>query len=195
MWLRWVLGVCLYGLVTCWWAEAAEPRPAAWAVPLETVGVPNFCRINGQLYRSGQPSAPGFQALEKQGIREVLDLRLFHDDRALAAGTGLAVHSIPVNAGDFGEREMVAALQVIATARSPVLVHCLHGSDRTGAVIAMYRVVCEGWSKQQALDELQRGGYGYHTFFSNIPAFIREVDVAAVRRQVSGAGCPAGLIR
>lgn len=176
-------------------ADAADtttdaPRPQWWAQPVALEGVPNLHRISGRLYRSAQPTTSGFQALETLGIHTVLNLRQYHDDDDEAAGTQLVLKHRWVNTGDFGDTEMLDALQTIATAREPVLVHCWHGADRTGTVIALYRMVCQGWNREQALDELQHGGYGYHAMFDNIPAYLRQVDVGKLRRQVNGENCP-----
>lgn len=176
-------------------ADAADtttdaPRPQWWAQPVALEGVPNLHRISGRLYRSAQPTANGFLALETLGIHTVLNLRQYHDDDDEAAGTQLVLKHRWVNTGDFGDTEMLDALQTIAAAREPVLVHCWHGADRTGTVIALYRMVCQGWNREQALDELQYGGYGYHAMFDNIPAYLRQVDVGKLRRQVNGENCP-----
>ena len=184
---------CL-GLFT-YQAEAADfatdtPRPQWWAQPLVLEGVPNLHRINEQLYRSAQPTAAGFQALESLGVRTVLNLRQYHDDDDEATGINMVLKHRWVNTSDFGDTEMLDALQTIATANSPVLVHCWHGADRTGTVIALYRMVCQSWSREQALDELQHGDYGYHAIFDNIPAYLQQVDIAKLRRQVSGVNCP-----
>ena len=184
---------CL-GLFT-YQAEAADfatdaPRPQWWAQPLVLEGVPNLHRINERLYRSAQPTAAGFQALESLGVRTVLNLRQYHDDDDEASGINMVLKHRWVNTSDFGDTEMLDALQTIATANSPVLVHCWHGADRTGTVIALYRMVCQSWSREQALDELQHGDYGYHAIFDNIPAYLQQVDIAKLRRQVSGVNCP-----
>ena len=69
-------------------------------------------------------------------------------------------------------------------AEGPVLIHCWHGSDRTGLVSALYRIVSQGWSKEDAIDELMHGGYGHHSLYKNIPEFIRHADVEEIKRQV-----------
>jgi hypothetical protein len=66
-----------------------------------------------------------------------------------------------------------------------VLVHCWHGSDRTGFFVAGYRIICQGWSREAALEELQRGGFGFHAFwYPNIVRCLAGLDVEEVRRQV-----------
>ena len=63
----------------------------------------------------------------------------------------------------------------------PVFVHCLHGADRTGTMCAAYRVVVDGWTKQQAIDEMTKGGYGFHPVWANLPKFIENLDVEKIK--------------
>jgi protein tyrosine phosphatase (PTP) superfamily phosphohydrolase (DUF442 family) len=56
----------------------------------------------------------------------------------------------------------------------PVLVHCRHGADRTGTMCAMFRIACEGWAVEDAIDEMKNGGFGYHSIWINLPFFIRR---------------------
>lgn len=165
-------------------------RPAEWAKPVANSKLDNFYQVSPLLYRSAQPLPEDFRELQQRGISEVLDLRLYHRDTPVPDST-LELQQAPLSPGNINPRYLAKALQVIANAKGPVLVHCLHGSDRTGLVVALYRVVCQGWSKQQAIEEMQDGGYGFHLFFSNIPAFIEEVDEEKLRRDVRGKACPA----
>lgn len=182
--ILWLL--LLPGLV----CAASSERPAEWAKPVPGKHLENFWQVSPLLYRSAQPYVDGFRDLQQLGIGEVLDLRLFHRD-VPATDTQLTLFRSPLLASDIDEKNVIGALQIIANARRPVLVHCLHGSDRTGLVVAMYRVVCQGWSKQQAIEEMENGGYGYHTMFGNIPEFIEKADIEAIRKEVHGAACPA----
>ena len=83
--------------------------------------------------------------------------------------------------------EIIAALKYINAhqADGPLLVHCLHGSDRTGVVIAMYRIINQGWSKQQAIDELENGGFGFHSIFFNIPAYVNDADISQLKAAIA----------
>ena len=68
--------------------------------------------------------------------------------------------------------------------RTPVLVHCHYGADRTGVLCAAYRVAVQGWSKQQAIDEMTRGGMGFHPLCQGMIDYIRNVDVERLRAAV-----------
>jgi protein tyrosine/serine phosphatase len=65
--------------------------------------------------------------------------------------------------------------------RTPVFVHCQHGADRTGMMVAMYRVVVQGWSKADAIDEMRRGGFGFHPIWRVLPQYVRDVKVDVLR--------------
>lgn len=57
------------------------------------------------------------------------------------------------------EAYLNAILGCINAVPKPVLVHCEHGQDRTGLVIAAYRVTACGWTKELAMDEALTYGY------------------------------------
>ena len=159
-------------------------RPAVWAEPLVAKELENFYRLDAKLYRSAQPSEAGFAELKKLGIVNILNLREYHSDQD-PAGAGFNLHRVKMAAGSITTAQVIEALRFIQASKGPVLVHCWHGSDRTGMVSAMYRLVFQGWTKEAAIDELANGGYGYHAFFyQNIPEFIRKADIPAIRKAV-----------
>ncbi len=116
----------------------------------------------------------------------MLSLRTSNTDPELAAGTGLRLEHVPITTWAVGDEEMTAALRIINTAPKPLLLHCYHGADRTGLTIAMYRMIFQGWSKEDAKEELVNGGYGFHSIWRNIPKYIDEVDIEAIRARVMG---------
>jgi protein tyrosine phosphatase (PTP) superfamily phosphohydrolase (DUF442 family) len=68
-------------------------------------------------------------------------------------------------------------------ANQPVLVHCRHGSDRTGTMCAAYRIVAQGWPRNEAIDEMRRGGYGFHyNYFQNLLDFLGRLDLRRIRK-------------
>jgi len=70
---------------------------------------------------------------------------------------------------------------------------CQQGADRSGVVIAAYRVVIQDWTKDEAIAELKKGGYGFHWYYLNIPAFIRNMDVAKFRARLAEPDLPLRL--
>ena len=80
------------------------------------------------------------------------------------------------------DSENVARFLKIVTdgSRTPVFVHCRHGADRTGTMCAIYRIATERWSKSEAIDEMTRGGFGYHSIWKNLVNFVRELDVDSI---------------
>ena len=69
-----------------------------------------------------------------------------------------------------------------------MLVHCRHGADRTGTVVAAYRMIVQDWSATAAIEEMRKGGYRYHAVWSNMLRYLRRLDVAAARTEL---GLPA----
>jgi protein tyrosine phosphatase (PTP) superfamily phosphohydrolase (DUF442 family) len=120
------------------------------------------------------------------GVKTVLSLRVSNEDPELSLGTGLILRRVPIETWAITEDEIVSALRIIRDSPGPVLVHCRHGADRTGLITAMYRMVFEGWSKEEAKDEMLNGGYGFHSMWTNIPKMIDEADIAALRAKVAG---------
>jgi protein tyrosine phosphatase (PTP) superfamily phosphohydrolase (DUF442 family) len=170
--------------------EQAPARPSSWALPgPEITGVANLYRVTPTLYRSAQPTQEGFAALTSRlGVRTVISLRHFHPDRPAANGLGLRLVSIPIDTWDIDQSrdKLVRALRAVRSEskNGTVLVHCEHGADRTGLIIALYRVLYEGWSKEAAIKEMQDGGYGFHAIWWRIPYAIRRVDIERLRRDV-----------
>jgi len=71
---------------------------------------------------------------------------------------------------------------VTDSSRTPVFVHCRHGADRTGTICAIYRIATEGWSKDEAIEEMTKGGFGYHSIWKNLVDYIRKMDIEKIGR-------------
>jgi protein tyrosine/serine phosphatase len=178
---------------------APGPPPASWATPVEaSPGLPNLHRVNATLYRSAQPSREGFALLDTHvslasgdpPIKTIVSLRASRDDASLvAASSALRLEEISFKTWHPEDEDVVKFLRIATTpAMQPVLVHCRHGSDRTGTMTAVYRIVVEGWTKAQAIDEMIHGDFGFHPVWQNLLRYIEALDVDALRAQVSAQG-------
>jgi len=129
--------------------------------------IANFHQVDSNLYRGAQPSPQEFQNLARLGIKTVLNLRSEEShsraEEKLVKAAGMKYVSLPMN-GILAptDRQISDALAVIADpANGPVFVHCRRGADRTGTVIACYRVAHDQWPNQRALDEARSLGMSW----------------------------------
>jgi len=166
------------------YADEPRIRPHNWAIPVLSDCLENWYKVDDIVYRSAQPDKEGFADIEKIGIKRILNLREFHTDEDEAEKSDVELFHIPMNAAKIKDEDVIEALALITSSKDPVLLHCWHGADRTGTVIAMYRIVIQKWSKSSAIDELVNGGYGYHSIYDNIIQYINNADVEKVRQQV-----------
>jgi len=174
-------------LLLTWVGCASVPtanRPETWAQPVKLSGVPNLYRVSDELYRGDQPSPQGMQDLKDLGIKTIVNLRSFHSDRDEIGDTGLAYEHITMKAWHPEEKEAVRFLKIVTDPeRTPVLVHCQHGADRTGTLVAIYRIAVQGWSKTEAIREMTEGGFGFHRIWSNLPRWIEKLDIDLIKKQ------------
>ncbi|MBL7114959.1 MAG: dual specificity protein phosphatase family protein [Kiritimatiellae bacterium] len=163
--------------------EPGTKRPATWATPLKLEGVPNFHKVSDSLYRSAQPTAQGMQNLKKKGIETIVNLRSFHSDRDEIGNTGLGYEHIYVKAWHPERKEIVRFLQLVTNEKkTPVLVHCQHGADRTGTMCAVYRIAIQRWTKKEAIREMREGGFNFHEVWKNLPSWIMKLDIESIKK-------------
>ncbi|RPH33162.1 MAG: protein tyrosine phosphatase [Bacteroidales bacterium] len=165
-------------------AGQTSQRPSSWGVKINSQSLKNLYRVSDDLYRSEQPDREAFVELSALGIKSSLNLRTTETDDELIGKCDIKPFLAPMDAGSFTDKEMIAALKVIKNAPKPILVHCRHGSDRTGVVVAMYRIIFQGWTREDALNELLNGGYGFHTNYKNIPEYIKTANIEAIRKGI-----------
>jgi len=196
-----LVSACLLsiGIVGSADASITKLESQTWATSLTVnKGLPNLSRVNGSLYRSAQPTKQGFEFLSHQPrlylldrpIKTVLSLRAFHDDTSvMSPSSPLRSEQIRFNTWHPEREDIVKFLRIVTTPElQPVLVHCQHGSDRTGTMIAIYRIVVDGWTKEQAKEEMVRGNFGFHPIWQNLLHFIDDLDVEALKADLAKEG-------
>lgn len=174
------------GLLAVWQfssaGEGVNSGPKVWAAKVDLPGSDNFHKVSKDLYRAAQPTQKAMRAYEEFGIKTVINLRAYHSDRDEVHGTGLTLIEIPVKTTKADDDEtVIRVLQTIRDAEKPVLIHCQHGADRTGLMVAMYRIVEQGWTNEEALNELKNGGFGFHSIWMHIPDYVETVDVNKIK--------------
>ena len=148
-------------------------------------GVGNFYKVTDYLYRSDQPTEEGMKNLEKMGIKTVINLRTLHSDLDKIKQTGLRYEALNVKPWHIEDEDVISVLRIIRKRENgPFLIHCWRGADRLGVMVAMFRVVEQGWTKDEAIEEMVNGGYGFHETWRNIIEYVKKVDLDKIRKGV-----------
>jgi tyrosine-protein phosphatase SIW14 len=126
--------------------------------------LPNFHQVNKNLYRGAQPKHGGIQKLAQLGIKTIINLRAddnhAHAEETEARASGLRYFNVAMdNFGRPSDNRIQRVLAIInAPENQPVFVHCKRGADRTGTVIAVYRIEHDGWTSESAKAEADHYG-------------------------------------
>ncbi len=141
--------------------------------------VRNFGQVNANLLRGGMPTDEALRELKDFGVGLILDLRQdgpgeLHEKEA-AEKLGIRYEHIPLSSVSAPSEATIAhalALLVNSAPSAKIYVHCLRGKDRTGTVIACYRIQHDGWNNQKALAEAK--SYGMSSLEFEMQSFIRH---------------------
>jgi hypothetical protein len=118
------------------------------------------------IYRGPVPeTASDFRQISDLGVRSVIDLRKFRRrkrDETCRCVRAHGMNYIAAPIGFYPERDgsPERAVRLLANARLyPIYLHCELGRDRSGLVVGLFRVRCQGWSVCAAYAEMQRFGF------------------------------------
>lgn len=142
---------------------------AASASSSSIPGVGNFEKVNDTVFRGAQPTEQGFQSLAKLGIHTVIDLqesgssRATSEEKAVKAA-GMEYVNVPMEGMATPSNESVAKVLALLESgtNGPVFVHCHRGADRTGGIIACYRIEHDQWTNRKALSEARSMGMSWY---------------------------------
>ncbi len=185
------LGLAFMALLSTLQAQADEAtslRSAEWAQPVG--GQFNLHQMTPTLYRSALPDSSAVSVLEKLKIGTVINF-LPESDASWLKTSDIKQVQLTYRTNHVDDSDVLAALRAIqqAEVNGPVLMHCKHGSDRTGLMAAMYRVVIQGWSKEDALNEMTLGGFGTSNGFKDGVRYMMKADIDKLRTALANGDC------
>jgi protein tyrosine/serine phosphatase len=155
----------------------------ARSAPITVAGIPNFHQVNVQLFRGGQPAPLAWPQLAALGVTTVLDLRELSehsttDEAAAVEREGMRYVSFPMNGFATPTAAQMARVLDLIGPGDTVFVHCKLGMDRTGVVVASYRMAREHWTNRKALDEAV--SLGLHWYSGGMKRFIRAYGMSGL---------------
>jgi protein tyrosine/serine phosphatase len=183
-------------IVMAWVATSAQtavqtPKPVpvapASAERVKLPGLPNFGRTSQQILRGGQPNAMGFGELKKLGVQIIVNLGHEGDEieRALVQSQGMQYVRIPWRGSNNPDTAQIAEfLELVRTnPDKQIFVHCQRGAERTGVMVACYRMSVSNWTAEQALTEMEQFGFR-GLWFRHLKKFVREFPSLLLRDPV-----------
>ena len=147
----------------------------------------NLYKVDSLLYRSEQLVSEDKAVIQNIPIKSIINLRYFTrsgDKKVFKTTDGVRLINHPLLTWRIKAPEIAATLKLIKERQKEgaVLIHCYHGADRTGIMVAMYRIIYHNWTIEQAKKEMINGPYGYHSVWKNLEALFTESTVNEVRR-------------
>lgn len=162
--------LCIVGpLIGC--AQASKPIELSCKHPLDSK-IENSCVVSEQtLWRGARPNPEAAAALVELGVKTVVSLELLQDDRnAFEAAMISSSDSREVQYFQIRDWEPLVILarskvddhvaHFLAIARTqpkPIFVHCRSGQNRTGVMVAAYKVF-DGADIEETILEMERYG-------------------------------------
>jgi protein tyrosine/serine phosphatase len=155
-------------------AQAASV-PASPSQPSTAIRIRKFAKVSDSLFRGGQPDLNDFTGLHDLGVKTVIDLhntgKRRDDEQKAVRAANMEYISIPLESATAPKsQDVMRALEVIRT-KGPVFVHCREGVDRTGTVVACYRIAMGNADAAEALRDAE--AHGMHFWELSMKRFIR----------------------
>jgi protein-tyrosine phosphatase len=185
------LALCFVLLSPALCSRQIPARPDSAALPIaekiSIPGIPNAGKVSESLFRGAQPHLSHLSELKTLGITTIVDLReesrqTRAEEQKLSEALGMHFVSIPI--GGFSTPSAAQLAEFFSLVRTTpaqkIFVHCEYGEDRTGTLIAAYRIAFEHWTADQALAEMRAFGFNrsWHppmvTFVRTLPARLHS---------------------
>jgi protein tyrosine/serine phosphatase len=125
--------------------------------------------------------------LQQMGVRTIVDLRSWDQvsskEAQRARGLGIRYYRISLGHLTGPSRAKIdRVLEILDRPENwPVYVHCRRGCDRTGTVVACYRIANESWTAEAAIAEAREQGMRGTEFLKR--RFIRRFYRAHLRER------------
>jgi tyrosine-protein phosphatase SIW14 len=160
------------------------PHPAwsqeTFQAPGKVDGIQNWSHVTDTFYRGAQPSSAGYKTLQQMGVGIVVDFR--DESREISTESkevealGVKFVSIPWSGSDKPSTiQVVQFLDLVRTnPGAKIFVHCKRGADRTGVMVAAYRIVVQHKDVSDAVAEMHEFHYD-HFWLPQLERYVQSL--------------------
>lgn len=192
-WLVLPLTLALCLSAGCQTAPAVPPQACSESQPCTTTpatrGIENFSKVSNSLYRGAQPTEAGYETLRRLGIRSIVTLRLIDHDSDDLQNAGFQTYHISFKHVHPETEDVLKFLTIVTDPKNqPVFVHCREGEDRTGMMVAVYRMVIQDWPKKKAIREMKQ--MGFNPWNKPIERYLRKMNIEKIRQDLAAQPVP-----
>lgn len=174
-----IVALAAVGLFAAFSTSAQIAPIGARATTVAIQGVPNAGNVNGTLYRGAQPENSGYAGLQKLGMNIVVDFRDEANEvsveKKAVESAGMKFVSLPWSGGGLPSRDQLLTFFTLLRDNpdQKIFMHCQYGKDRTGVMIALYRIAVDHWTAEQAVSEMK--DFHYHSFLlPHLAKYVKE---------------------
>jgi protein tyrosine/serine phosphatase len=182
-------------------AQVAETPAATRSVDQAggRIDIDNFGKINENYYRGAQPEGQDYADLAAAGVKTLINLTSHdadEDEQSMADRAGLQYFQIPMTTRVAPTNaELAQFLKIVNDpVNLPVYVHCVGGKHRTGVMTAIYRMIEDAWTPEQAFKEMKQFKFGADFLHPEFKKFVFGAG-AEFARAASNATKPNGLVQ
>ncbi|MBS1954734.1 MAG: dual specificity protein phosphatase family protein [Cyanobacteria bacterium SZAS-4] len=159
------------------------PAAASPSLKQAAAMIPNMSVVSNNLVRGSQPSVPALSLLKSAGIKTIVNLRnediLVAQEGAAAKRAGLNYVNIPMALFETPTKQQFQKFLNTVDKDGPVFVHCQKGEDRTGTMVAVYRMARENWDPNRAYQEMT--AMGFKTFLGSLSGAVFDYSASLGR--------------
>lgn len=129
----------------------------------------NFHIVEPGIWRSSQPNEVSIRRMKKYGLKTIINLKTSKEvnnwERLLAEESGINYYHFPMDCDHIPDEQTLKEIVDLMhdLANQPVLVHCQAGKDRTGLIIAFYKMKFSQEKFNDIYNELLMYGYDEST--------------------------------